>query len=544
MSSQLGQFRSSLKNAWRNDRRTLLKSATAWVLFSAIIVVFVFWGLSPHHAGVQQGGTAAQVEGEIVSMAEYVERSEILSQSPQFAQLEQFGAEFARRYIHQQAIQNLIDERLLGRNLAKMGVMTSDAQVRDTIMGIQAFQEDGRFSHTRYLNYLQATRQEAADFEGKVRRQLAVSAASKTFAAALRPVPQEAKLLKAAEDMKANVEGVSVPTENLVIPETVSAADVKSFLATGNVDGVSGGEPNARIKNYYETHKEEFNQPERAKVRHILIKAEKGNAEAIAKAKASANDIAQKLRAGGDFAKVAKEKSDDPGSKNQGGLIDYFSRGSMVPQFEEYSFTGPIGKISDPIQTDFGFHIIKVEDRKAAQKRDLEDAKDDIAEKLIAQERTRIAVQNLEKALAEGKMDAVQDFVTKHKLKWVESGAFSLNATAIPKLGGGDDAVSLALKLTAAKPLASKLVRQGPTALILKYKPVPAESVADKKVADKNGAGKSLKNDDELRAGMEAMMAARRGEEVFGTWVNDLRKTAKISINPDVAKNTSAAAEE
>ncbi len=56
MSSQMGQFRSSLKNAWRNDRRQLLRSATAWFLFGAIIVVFVFWGLTPQQAGVTRGG--------------------------------------------------------------------------------------------------------------------------------------------------------------------------------------------------------------------------------------------------------------------------------------------------------------------------------------------------------------------------------------------------------------------------------------------------------------------------------------------------------
>ncbi len=319
MSSQMGQFRSSLKNAWRNDRRQLLRSATAWFLFGAIIVVFVFWGLTPRQAGVTRGGSAAQVDGEIVSMAEFSERTEIMSQNPNFAQLDQFGGDFARRYIRQQAIQGLVDERLLSNSLQKIGVSTSDAQVRDTITGIQAFHEDGRFSHTRYLSYLQGTRQDAGSFEGKIRRQLAAGLAARSFSAALKPIPQEAKLLKELESIKANVEGVSVPTETLVIAETIPAAQVKEFLAKADSE--------ARIKTYFETHKDEFVQAEKAKVRHILVRAEKGNAESVAKAKATADGLVKQLRGGADFAKLAKEKSDDPGSKETGGLIDFFTRG-------------------------------------------------------------------------------------------------------------------------------------------------------------------------------------------------------------------------
>ncbi|MBL7688149.1 MAG: SurA N-terminal domain-containing protein [Bdellovibrionaceae bacterium] len=530
MSSQMSQFRSSLKNAWRNDRRQLLRSATAWFLFGAIIVVFVFWGLTPQQAGVTQGGTAAQVDGEIVSMAEFAERTEIMSQNPNFAQLEQFGGDFARRYIRQQALQGLVDERLLSKSLQKIGVSTSDAQVRDTITGIQAFQEDGRFSHTRYLSYLQATRQDAGSFEGKIRRQLAAGLAARAFSAALKPIPQESKLLKELEAIKANVEGVSIPTENLVIAEMIPAAQVKEFLAKPDAE--------ARLKTYFETHKDEFVQAEKAKVRHILVRAEKGNADAVAKAKATAEALVKELKAGADFAKLAKEKSEDPGSKENGGLIDFFARGSMVPEFETYAFSAKPGEISAPIQTDFGFHVIRVEERRSAKNPALDDVKEDIAEKLVAQEKTREEIQALEKALVDGQADAVQSFVAKHKLKWTESGNFSVTASAIPKLGGGDEAVGLALKLTAAQPLAKKLVRQGPAALLLKYKAV----TADAKVAAKGDAGKTDAGKD-AEAAREAQ-AARRGEEVFGHWVAELRKSAKISIAPEVAQGTQAAVEE
>lgn len=522
-------LRTNLGSAWKNDRRMLLKSITAWVLFSGIIIVFVFLGNTPNHVGVAEGGTAASVNGQKVSLAEFSEQVEMMSRNPRFAQLEQFGADFARQMVRQQAITALIDQRLLGQNLGKMGLVTPDALVRDSIAEIQAFQEDGRFSKTRYLGYLQATRQSPGEFEEKLRRELAQSRLARTFSAALRPLPFESDLIKGIEGKQANVEVVSVPTETLVVADGIPAAEVAAFLA--KADSAS------RVKSYFDTHKSEFSEVEKAKVRHILIRAPKADAAAVAKAKDEAGKVVASLKAGADFAKLAKEKSQDPGSAKDGGLIDYFAKGAMVPEFEAYAFSGKPGEISEPIQSDFGFHVIRIEDRKPASSKKLEEVQDDIAQILIAQEQSREEIAALEKALAAGDQTAVQNFVVKHRLKWTESGAFSLNAESIPNVGGGDEAVSVAFKLTAAKPLASSLVRQGPQALLMRYKAIPASAVA-KKPALKTGSPEAVAESSEFKA---ESMASRRIEEAYGQWMDALRKSAKISVNPEVGSRTAAA---
>lgn len=515
-------MRTNLGNAWKNDRRMLIKSVTAWILFSGIIIVFIFMGNNPNRNGVASGGTAASVNGQIISLAEFSEQVDMMSRDPRFAQLEQFGGDFARQMIRKQAIGALVDQRLLGQNLGKMGLVTPDAQIRDSIAEIPAFQEDGRFSKTRYLGYLQATRQSASEFEEKLRRQLATGRAARTFSAALRPLPFESDLVKAVEGKKANVEAVMVPTETLVIADGVPESEVKTFVAKADSTG--------RIKSYFDSHKAEFSQAEKAKVRHILIRAEKGKPESIAQAKAEAEKVLAQVKGGADFAKVATEKSQDPGSKANGGLIDYFAKGAMVPEFEKYAFNAKPGQISDLVQTDFGFHIIKLEDRKAASDKKLEDVKEDIAQILIAQEKSRAEIAALEKALADGKQAEVQAFVAKHRLPWRESGAFALNAESIPVVGGGDEAVSTAFKLTPEKPFPAKLVRLGPQALLLRYKSVPA----DAKVA---GKGKDPAKAQALAESPQAQQeatASRRIEEAFGSWMDGMRKSAKISINPTV----------
>ncbi len=524
MASKLGirAMRANMGTAWKNDRRKVLKSITAWILFSGIIIVFVFLGQTPNAPGVASGGTAASVNGQIVSIAEFSERVEMLSRDSRFTQMEQFGPDFARQMVRQQAIRSLIDAQLLGQNLGRIGLTTPNAQVRDAIAEIPAFQEQGRFSKTLYLQYLGGTRQTAGEFEEKMRRQLAASRVARTFSAALRPLPFEAEMIGKVEGKLVNVEGVSVPTETLVFPDAVSPADIKTFLAKADSAG--------RIKSYFDSRKSEFSKPEQASARHILIRADKKDSVKVATARAEAEKIVQDLKGGADFAKLASEKSEDPGSKAKGGLLDFFARGAMVPEFEKYVFSAKPGQISDPIQTDFGFHIIRVEAIKPASETTMEEAQDDIAQQLVAQDRSRDEVANLEKALAAGDSASVDAFLSKYKLSWSESGPFALNAESIPKFGGGDEAGAAAFRLSMAKPLAPKLIRQGPQALLLRFKSA-GEAASKATAAKPKSPQEILSESPEFKA---ESTASRRIDEAFASWMESMRKSAKISINPEV----------
>jgi peptidyl-prolyl cis-trans isomerase C len=121
---------------------------------------------------------------------------------------------------------------------------------------------------------------------------------------------------------------------------------------------------------FYDAHKQDYEQ---VRARHILIRAagspsavepgkkELSDAEALAKAQ----DIRKKLAAGGDFAALAAQESDDPGSKDKGGDLNFFKHGQMVPTFDQAAFSLKVGEISEPVKTQFGYHIIKVEARKS-----------------------------------------------------------------------------------------------------------------------------------------------------------------------------------
>ena len=122
------------------------------------------------------------------------------------------------------------------------------------------------------------------------------------------------------------------------------------------------------VEEYYKNHPKEFEKPETVKARHILIGFKGDMTEDQKKElRKKAEDVLKKAKGGDDFAQLASEYSDDPGSKTKGGELGYFPKGNMVPEFENAAFNLKPGEISNVIETPYGYHIIKVEDKKAGE---------------------------------------------------------------------------------------------------------------------------------------------------------------------------------
>jgi len=135
-------------------------------------------------------------------------------------------------------------------------------------------------------------------------------------------------------------------------------------------DQIPGGTPqitDQQAQQYYQAHLKDYQVPDQVKVRHILISVPKGaDANTDAAAKAKAQDVLKQLRAGGDWAALAKKYSDDPGSKEQGGELGMLQHGVTVPEFDKAAFSLNPGQISDPIKTQFGYHVIQTEEKETA----------------------------------------------------------------------------------------------------------------------------------------------------------------------------------
>jgi peptidyl-prolyl cis-trans isomerase D len=154
------------------------------------------------------------------------------------------------------------------------------------------------------------------------------------------------------------------------------------------------------LQRYYNDRRDQFRVSEQVDVRHILVQTPPAGADgkvdpaAVEAARKKAEDILKQLRAGADFATLAKKYSDDPGSKEEGGLYHGVTRGRMVPEFERAAFSLPPGQISDLVQTQFGFHILKVENHQQAHVQTLEEVRDRI-EPQVWEEKASRAVDEL-----------------------------------------------------------------------------------------------------------------------------------------------------
>ncbi len=170
------------------------------------------------------------------------------------------------------------------------------------------------------------------------------------------------------------------------------------------------------MKSYYEAHKDEFKMPEMVKARHILIRvAPAALEEDKKKAKEKAEDILKKIKDGEDFSKLASDLSDDPGSKSKGGDLGFFPKGRMVKPFEDAAFSLKPGETSGIVETQFGFHIIKVEERKDASVEPFEKVKERINQKLL-QERVKAKIAEfIDNAMKEAKAEIHPEVFTGEK---------------------------------------------------------------------------------------------------------------------------------
>jgi peptidyl-prolyl cis-trans isomerase D len=238
------------------------------------------------------------------------------------------------------------------------------------------------------------------------------------------------------------------------------------------------------IEDYYQNNREKFGQPKRIRVRHILIRFDPKDPEAMAKARKKAESIREEAMKGKDFTQLAKQYSEDPGTKAQGGDLGYISRGQVVPEFEEAAFSLKVGGISTLVQTPYGFHILKVDEIQEAKIEPLEKVKNQIQSLLQTRKARELAHDEADQAYAvASKGKNLDGFAREKNLRLKETGLFSANdkIDLDPKLK--DSALSL------GKGDVSPVLRLGETFAVLqvleKQEPrIPELKEVDKKVSE------------------------------------------------------------
>lgn len=387
------------------DRMRRHKSVLKWTL-AAVVLTFIVFYIPDLMRGTSIGLGAsteevAQVDGQRVTVQEFQRQ---LSQRMQMFRsqggriseqmLKQFG-------IDRQVLAELIDERAMNVEARRLGLSVSDAEVRAQILNFPAFQENGQFiGEQRYRGFLRAQRppMTPGDFEELVRRDLLREKLQNAVTGWIS-VPDadvEAEYRRRNEKVKLDV--VSFTADAFKAGLTATDQEIADYYNANKEKYRVGEKRKVRyllldtatlranikptpqeVQQYYNTNIEQFSTPEQVRASHILLKTEGKDDAAVKK---QAEDILKQVKAGGDFAALATKYSEDEGSKTKGGDLDFFGKGRMVPEFEKYAFENPVGSISDLIKTQFGYHIIKITDKKAATQRPLADVTQQITEQL------------------------------------------------------------------------------------------------------------------------------------------------------------------
>lgn len=393
----------------------------------AIVGVFIFWGIGTVGTGERVQGFAT-VNGELITAREYQRAYENLQRA--YAQMSR-GTSLPTEMLRAQAADQLISSRLLLQEARRLELEVSDEEVRQAISQMPAFQQEGKFSNELYKQVLQQNGFKPTDYQKLQREQLLARKLQTMVAGGVVVTEDQVRDRFRFEQEQVNLRYAKIRASDFVDRVTVTEEELKShyeahkesyrepervrirlarFEATHFGATFQPGEE--EIKSYYDEHIDEYRQQEEVRARHILLRLEPGaGAEKKQQVRQRANELRGKAVGGADFTALARESSEDPGSRASGGDLGFFSRGKMVPQFEEAAFALQPGAISDVVETPYGFHIIKVEEKRSERQKELAEVRDDVIEALRqrhGREQALTKVEEAHKAVAGGQdFDAV-----------------------------------------------------------------------------------------------------------------------------------------
>lgn len=336
----------------------------------------------------------AEIGGEALTLRD------VQSNIQQALRSNRFPRQMAGAYIPM-IVNQMIADRAVAYQAAKLGFQVTDADVARAVQSMlpQLFQDGKYVGDDVYAQYLSQMNLSIPEFESNVRKQMLLL---KLMNMALEGevVPEaaiEEEFRKGNEKIKVDYISFGVadfrdqvkPTpeeirayyeQNKPVFRIPEKRDAKILIVEQEEIGRTITIPEEELRRAYQSQPDRFRLPERVKVRHILLKTTGKSTEEAAKAKTRAEDLLKQIRSGADFAKLAKENSEDTGSAVEGGDLDWIARGQTVENFEKTAFTLKPGEISDVISTEYGHHIIQVMEKEPARMQPFEEVKGALAD--------------------------------------------------------------------------------------------------------------------------------------------------------------------
>ncbi len=372
-----------------------------WITIILIIPAFIWWGMG----GLKERGTnlVASVNGKGITREAYYKELQGLYRKMRERIGEKFDEEMATALnLKGATLNSLIERELLLQEAKRKKIRVSDEELRKEIKNYPAFQKEGKFDKEAYFALLDWLGYTTQKFEEEVRKDISTT---KLRNMVLDEVKISEKEIR-DEYLKKNEE---IEIEYLLIKP---AKEIKI--------------EEKEIEKYYQENKENYRIPEKIKVRHILIKVEGPERK---EARGRIKEVRERLKRGEDFEKLAKKFSQCP-SKEKGGDLGFIKKGDMVPEFERVAFGLKEGQISRPVKSRFGYHIIKLEERKESYIPPLDEVKEKIKRTLKEERGWKIAkewAQEITKGIEKEDLEAL-----------AKRFSLEVKGTSLFKRGGSD----------------------------------------------------------------------------------------------------------
>jgi peptidyl-prolyl cis-trans isomerase D len=461
-----------------------------WLKWSLAVVVLTFVLLyipdfvqtTPTGTGAGPREVVAEINGRTVTAGDFQQR--YLSQVQAYRQ--QFGGSMNDQLlrqlgIDQQILSQMIDEQVGLIEAEQNGIRVSDDELAQQIFSIPALQENGRFiGEQRYEQLLlsQNPPMTKQQFEESLRRSMLLDKLRAALTDWMAVSDSDVQREYNQRNEKVKLQVVALTEAKFRGGVTVTDADIASRFEAHKAEYRMGEQrkikyilldreqarlkvsvPPSDVQRHYNDNIQQYQTPEQVKASHILLKTD-GKDEATVRKQAE--EVLKEVKAGGDFAALAKKYSEDEGSKANGGDLDYFGRGRMVPEFENVAFTLPPGQVSDLVKSQFGFHIIKVIDKRPGATTPLDQVRSQIQDQLALQlADQRISDQAAQYASRIKDIADLESVARELQIMVQESGYFQ-RENPVPGLGAAPQVASTAFTLQGTAASAPLPTARGP----------------------------------------------------------------------------------
>lgn len=368
------------------------------VIVFLISLTFALFGIQSYLEGGSEV-VVAEADGEEILLREFQDSLQQFRRQAQNVLGENFSAdEWDRPEVRRRALNELIDQRLLDQLIDDSQIRVSDAQVANQLRQIPAFHDDNGFSRALYEQRVPLMGVSQQGFEHRLRQDIARSQVRAGVAASAFVTEAEARQIESLREQKRDVGYAILPSSTFEDEIVISDEDVSAYFDANReryrtdervrleyltistaalADTVSSTDE--ALRQYYEDNKAAYTIDEQRNVNHILVQlAESADDEAVAAAEAKVRAVLERAQAGESFEDLAKELSDDVGSRAEGGETGLFSRGVMAPEFEQAAFSLSEGEISEPVRTRFGFHLIRLKEIRPGGTKSFDEARAEV----------------------------------------------------------------------------------------------------------------------------------------------------------------------